>query len=281
MSVWSQVHQFDRTFRFGVWLWGMRSGLNADDNLTNQHRTMGGNSRMNTSIAWSHRRVSLTAGILYLLTFVSIPTLVLYNSVKGENYVVGSGSDNAAIIGGLLEIIVGVAGIGTAVVLFAVLKKQNEELALGLVASRTLEAATIFVGVAFILAIVTLRKDQVGADGLVTSQALAALYNRIFLLGQSFMPAINDALLGFLLYQSRLVPRALSWIGLIGSPVLIIGWLAVLFGAIERDSSLAKLSALPVALFEFALGIWLVVKGFNSQAVAALESRSSIETSEP
>jgi Domain of unknown function (DUF4386) len=77
-------------------------------------------------------------------------------------------------VGGVLEIIVAVAGIGTAVALFAVLKKQNTELALGLVASRTLEAATIFVGVAFLLSIVTLRKAGVGSDGLITSHALVA-----------------------------------------------------------------------------------------------------------
>jgi Domain of unknown function (DUF4386) len=221
---------------------------------------------MSNSIVSSHRRVSLTAGILYLLTFVSLPTLALYHSVKGANYVV--------IVGGLLEIIVALAGIGTAVVLFAVLKKQNEVLALGLVASRTLEAATIFVGVAFLLSIVTLRKAGVGSGGLVTGHALVALYDRIFLLGQSFMPAINDALLGFMLYQSRLVPRALSRIGLIGSPILIIGYLLVLFGAIGQHSALAGLFALPVALFEFALGVWLVVKGFNPEAVAALESKN-------
>jgi hypothetical protein len=229
---------------------------------------------MSDSIVSSHRRVSLTAGILYLLTFVSLPTLALYNSVKGANYVVGSGPDTAVIVGGLLEIIVALAGIGTAVALWSVLKKQNESLALGLVASRTLEAATIFVGVAFLLSIVTLRKAGVGSGGLVTSHALVALYNRIFLLGQSFMPAIDDALLGFMLYQSRLVPRALSRIGLIGSPVLIIGFLLVLFGAIGQRSSLAGLFALPVAFFEFALGVWLVVKGFNPEAVAALESKN-------
>jgi hypothetical protein len=77
-----------------------------------------------------------------------------------------------------------------------------------------------------------------------------------------------------MLYQSRLVPRALSRIGLIGSPILIIGYLLVLFGAIGQHSSLAGLFALPVAFFEFALGVWLVVKGFNPEAVAALESKN-------
>lgn len=162
------------------------------------------------------------------------------------------------------------AGIGTAVVLFPVLKKQNERLALGLVASRVLEASTIFLGVAFLLSIVTLRKAGAGADALVTSHALVALYDRIFLLGPSFMPAVNDLLLGFLLFQTRLVPRGLSRIGLVGAPLLVAGYVAVLFGLIGQHSSLAGLSALPVALFEFSLGVWLVIKRFDPQAVAAL-----------
>ena len=223
-----------------------------------------------------HRKVSLAAGILYLFTFVSIPTLALYRPVKRANYVIGSGPDTAAVFGGVLEIIVALAGIGTAVVLFRVLKKQNKEVALGLVAARVLEASTIFLGVAFLLSIVTLRKAGVGADALVTSHALVALYDRIFLLGQSFMPAVDDLLLGFLLYQSRLVPRALSRIGLVGGPVLVVGYLAVLFGLTGQHSSLAGLSAFPVAIFEFSLGVWLVVKGFNPEAVAALETGTKI-----
>jgi hypothetical protein len=221
-----------------------------------------------------HRKISLVAGVLYLLTFVSIPTLALYDPVKGANYILSSGPDTAAITGGILEIIVALAGIGTAVVLFPILKKQNESAALGLVAARTLESATIFVGVAFLLSIVTLRKAGAGPDALVTGHALVALYNRIFLLGQIFMPAICDLLLGYLLYMSRLVPRRLSLIGIVGGPILIVGYLAVLFGLIGQHSPLAGLSALPVALFEFSLGIWLVVKGFNPKAVATLESKS-------
>jgi hypothetical protein len=220
-------------------------------------------------MAWS-RKISLVAGVLYLLTFVSIPTLVLYGPVKSANYILGAGPDTSAIIGGILEIIVALAGIGTAVVLFPVLKKQNEAAALGLVASRILESSTTFVGVAFLLTIVTLRQAGAGADALVTSHALAALYDRIFLLGQSFMPAICDLLLGFLLYRSRLVPRGLSLIGIVGGPVLLVGYFAVLFGLVGRIAPLAALAALPVALFEFSLGIWLIVKGFNQSAISSL-----------
>ena len=69
---------------------------------------------------------------------------------------------------------------------------------------------------------------------MVTGHALVALYDRIFLLGQSFMPAVNDLLLGFLLYQSRLVPRVLPLIGIIGAPLLVAGDIAVLFGLIGQ-----------------------------------------------
>jgi hypothetical protein len=228
----------------------------------------------NVTIPSSYRKISLTAGVLYLLTFVSIPTLALYGPVKRANYILGSGPDTSVIIGGILEIIVGLTGIGTAVVLFSVLKKQNESAALGLVAARVLEASTIFVGVAFLLTIVTLRKDGTGADALVTSHALATLYDRIFLLGQSFMPAVCDLLLGFLLYKSQLVPRGLSLIGIVGAPLLLASYFAVLFGLIGQHDPLAGLSAFGVALFEFSLGIWLVVKGFNPKAVAVLEKKA-------
>jgi hypothetical protein len=213
------------------------------------------------------RKISLTAGVLYLLTFVSIPTLTLYEPIHDPGYVIGFGPDTPVIIGGLLEIIVALAGISTAVVLFPLLKKQNESLALGLVATRILEAGTMFVGVAFILSIVSLRQVGGGADALITNRALISLYDRIFLLGQGFIPALNDVLLGFLLFKSRLVPRALASIGILGAPILMVGYIAVLFGFIDRISPLAALSAVPVAVFEFSLGIWLVAKGFNSSEI--------------
>ncbi|MBK8881360.1 MAG: DUF4386 domain-containing protein [Bacteroidales bacterium] len=217
----------------------------------------------------SLRKTALVAGIIYLITFVSIPTLAIYSRVKGAGYIVGSGPDTPAIIGGILEIIVALAGIGTAVVLYPVLRKQNESTAMGLVAARILESGTIFVGVAFILSIVTLRQAGAGADALATSNALVALYDRIFLLGQSFMPAICDILLGFMLYKSRLVPRGLSLIGIVGGPILLIGYFAILFGLIGQHAPMAGLFAIPVALFEFSLGVYLVVRGFRLSAITA------------
>lgn len=210
----------------------------------------------------SPRRTALVAGVLYLLTFVSIPTVALYAPVHDPSYVVGPGPDTGVLVGGILEVIVALAGIGTAVALFPVVKRQDESLALGFVASRVLEAATIFAGVAFLLSVVTLRQAALGADAMTIGRALVALYDRMFLIGQSFFPAVNAVLLGTLLYRSRLVPRPLPVLAFIGVPLLLGSDGAVLFGAIGRSSTPAALGALPIALWELSLGIWLVVKGF-------------------
>jgi hypothetical protein len=213
------------------------------------------------------RTNSLVAGAFYLLTFISIPTLALYAPVHDPNFIVGSGPNTGVLFGGILEIIVALAGIGTAVALYPVVKRQSEGRALGFVAARVVEGSAIFVGVASLLTLVTLRQAGLGTDALVTGRALIAMYDRMFLLGQSFMPAVNALLLGSLLYQSRLVPRVLPVIGLIGAPLLVAGDIAVLFDLIDRNSSPALLLAIPIALWEFSLGVWLVVKGFKPSPI--------------
>jgi hypothetical protein len=218
----------------------------------------------------SLRKTALVAGLLYVITFVSIPTLVLYGPVLSDpNYIVGPGPDTPVIIGGILEVIVALAGVGTAVVLYPVVKRQNEAAALGLVGSRTLEGAAIVAGVVSLLSLVTLRQAGAGAGALATGQALAASYNWFFLLGQSLMPVVNALLLGSLLYRSRLVPRILPLVGLIGAPILLASDIAVLFGLWDRISAPSGLLALPIALWEFSLGVYLIVKCFKPSPITA------------
>jgi hypothetical protein len=218
----------------------------------------------------SLRKTALVAGLLYVITFVSIPTLVLYGPVLSDpNYIVGPGPDTPVIIGGILEVIVALAGVGTAVVLYPVVKRQNEAAALGFVGSRTLEGAAIVAGVVSLLSLVTLRQAGAGAGALATGQALAASYNWFFLLGQSLMPVVNALLLGSLLYRSRLVPRILPLVGLIGAPILLASDIAVLFGLWDRISAPSGLLALPIALWEFSLGVYLIVKGFKPSPITA------------
>ncbi len=210
------------------------------------------------------RKTSLAAGVLYLLTFVSIPTLALYQAVRKPEFILGAGPDTPVLIGGILEMIVALTCIGTAVALYPVLNRQNRSLALGFVGIRVLEAATIFSGVVTLLAVVTLRQTGAGPGALDTARGLIALHDWTFTLGQGTLPAVNDLLLGILLYKSGLVPRALALIGLVGSPIVVASVIAKYFGLYDELSAWSLLGALPVAVFEFSLGVYLIVKGFKT-----------------
>ena len=214
------------------------------------------------------RKISLAGGVFYLFTFVSIPQFVLYASVRNPNYIVGPGPDTGVILGGILELIVALAGIGTAVALFPAVRRQNESFALGFIGSRILEATTIFAGVVSLMTMVTLRKSGMGAEALVTGRALIAQYDW-FHLGQNLMPAVNDFLLGYLLYKSRLVPRILPVLGFIGVPLLVANAMLLMFGISGPALTLTTLGSLPIALFEFSLGVYLTVKGFKPTAITA------------
>ena len=211
------------------------------------------------------RKTSLTAGILYLLTFISIPTLSLYHEIHQPNFVLGSAPSTDVVLGGMLELVMALACIGTALAFYPVLKKQNEMLALGFVAARILEATLIFAGVAILLTVLNLR--SLGAEAQVVSRGLVMLYDRLFLISQSFIPAVNALLLGTLLFQTRLVPRILPIIGIIGAFTLVAGDVAVLYGVYDQRAPIAGLSAVPIALWEFSLGLYLTFKGFKENAV--------------
>ena len=225
------------------------------------------------------RKTSLVAGIFYLITFVSIPTLApplaLYSSVTGKDFIISSGTDTSALWGGFLEVIVALAGIGTAITLYPVVKRQNQGMALGFVASRTLEAAMLFTGVASLLSLVTLHQDLGTATG-ADAASLAAIgasqvatYHWAFTLGGSLMPGINAILLGTLLYRSGLVPRVLPLIGLIGAPLHLTAVVLTMFGVVDRVGSVALIAALPIFVWELSLGIYLVVKGFKPCPITA------------
>jgi Domain of unknown function (DUF4386) len=224
----------------------------------------------------SLRKTALVAGGCYLLTFVtSIPTLALYGPVKKLNYIVGTGSDAGAHWGAVIEVILALAGVGTALALYPIVKRQNQAAALGFVTSRLLEASMIVVGVVSLLTVVTLRQDSSAATGadaaalITTGKALVAFHNWTFVLGQSLMPGVNALLLGSLLYRSRLVPRVIPLLGLIGAPLLLASVTATIFGLWDQVSAVGTIAALPVALWEFSLGVWLVVKGFTPSAMTS------------
>ena len=215
------------------------------------------------------RKYSLAAGLFYLLTFVSIPTLALYRAVRESSFVTSAGPDAPVMLGVVLEMIVALAGIGTAVALYPIVRRQGEARAVGFVASRTLEAATIYVGIVSLMSIVTLRQSGAGAGVVAAAQGLAAQYRWSFFFAQSFIPAINGVLLGSLLYQSRLVPRWLPTLSFVGAASLVVSWLATFLGVIDAISPVAAVAALPIAVWEFSLGVYLTFWGFRASPIIA------------
>jgi hypothetical protein len=221
------------------------------------------------------RNHARAAGIFYLLTFVSsIPALILIGPVlHNADYVTSGGQDTRVLWGCLLDAVNALTAVGSAVALYPVVKRQNRSMALGFVTSRVLEAAVVMIGVVSLLAVVTMRQDFAGSTGgdaaslTVTANALVDLRNWTFLLGPGLMPAFNAILLGILLYRSRLVPRIIPTIGLIGAPLLLTAMLATFFGAIDQVSSVSGILTLPVAAWEFSVGLWMTFKGFTPSPV--------------
>ncbi len=217
------------------------------------------------------RKTALAAGVLYLLTFVtSIPALGLYDDVlNNPDFVLGAGSSSAVRWAAFLELFAGLTCIGTAVVLYRVIRRDRESAAMGFVAARTLEAGMIFVGALSLLSIVTLRQDVTGTAGadaasLVTAaRALVAVHDWTFLFGPGFLPVVNALCLATVLYRTQLVPRIIPMIGLLAAPILFASSTATLFGLHDQVSSTALVGALPIAAWEFSLGVWLTFKGFK------------------
>jgi Domain of unknown function (DUF4386) len=214
------------------------------------------------------RNHARAAGIFYLLTFVSsIPALILIGPVLHQaDYVTSAGQDTRVLWGCLLDSVNALTAIGSAVALYPVVKRQNGSMALGFVTSRLMEAAVIMIGVVSLLAVVTLRQDYTGGDAAsltVTANALVDVRNWTFLFGPTLMPALNAILLGTLLYRSRLVPRIMPTVGLIGAPLLLASVVAIYFGITDQVSPASGILTVPVAAWELSVGLWMTFKGFS------------------
>jgi hypothetical protein len=221
----------------------------------------------------SYRKTALAAGVLYLITFVAIGTLFTYGSVlQDPSYILGLGSDTGLRWGALLEVIVGLAGVGTALALFPLVKRQNEAFALGFVTTRVIECAVIFVGVLSMLSIANLHTGPgatVGLDraslGLEGASQLGT-YKASFLLGQTLMPGMNALMLGYVMFKSRLVPRIIPALGLIGGPLMISSAAGQIVGINEQYSLWSGIALIPIFVWELSLGLWMTFKGFNAKA---------------
>ena len=213
-------------------------------------------------------------GVLFALTFVtSIAALILYDPVLNDaDYILGDGSDTRVQLGALLEIFLAITNIGTAVVLWPIVRRQSETLALGYVASRIVESAIIVVGLISLLSVVTLREDLAGTGTdagtlTVAGKSLVAIHDMTFLLGPSFCVGVNGLLLGYLFYRSGLVPRQIAIFGLVGGPLIFASSIAILFGAYEQTGGTGFVLALPEIVFEAGITVYTIWKGFRPSPI--------------
>jgi hypothetical protein len=223
--------------------------------------------------------------VLFLITSITaIPALLLYEPLLKDNgYITGAGADNRIFLGATLELILIIANIGTAVVPFPILKRQNESLALGYVTARVVECVFIAVGILSVLAVVTLRQDAASSDAgalVAVGAALVAVKDWTFLLGPGFVVGVgNGLLLGYLMYRSGLVPRPMSVLGLVGGPLVCVSGIAVMFGVFEPGSAGQFIATIPEIAWELSLGIYLTVKGFRPSPIIAMDAAARIAES--
>jgi hypothetical protein len=224
------------------------------------------------------RKVSLITGVAFIITFVaSIPAAFYFYSpvLNNADYILGAGADTRVAWGALLEIILVVANIATAVVLYPVVKRQNEGVALGYVAARTFESVMIAVGLIAMLAVVTMRQELVGAANAASSvalgQSLVAIHDWTFLLGPGILPGIgNGLLLGYLMYRSELVPKGMAVLGMVAGTLLIASAVPIVLGVYDAGSAPQVIATAPEFVWEAFLGIYLTFKGFRAAGLRKL-----------
>jgi hypothetical protein len=220
----------------------------------------------------SNRKIALAAGVFFIITYItSIPALYLFEPVlRNPAGYIASGADNTRVFtGATLELLLIVANVATAIVLFPILKRQNHMLALGYVTARLVESTFIAIGLVSVLGVVSLQQqDATGAGAGAVAVALAAIKDWTFLLGPGFVVGVgNGMLLGYLMYRSGLVPRRMAVLGLVGGPLICASGILVLLGAFDQGGTAQAIATIPEFLWELSLGIWLAVKGFNPSPI--------------
>ena len=232
-----------------------------------------------------HKKARLF-GWLFIATFItSIGAKILFVSGVGGSFsdlrfVPGALSDVKVQLGAILEFGVIATNIATAVVIYPIVKRQSEKVALGYVTARIMESAFILVGIMSIMSIVSVSNALAGATGseatalTIQGNSLAATYDWAFLFGPGLVVGFgNGLMLGYLMYKSGLLPRRMAMLGLVGGPMLILSFVLILFGVYENGSGPAFLLALPEIVWEASLGIYAAWKGFRPSPITSDQSR--------
>ena len=224
----------------------------------------------------SNRDIAILVGVLYILAAVTaIIGFVLYQPILNDpDYIIkGSANETQVIWGAFNELILAFSVIGISVLMFPIINKENESLAIGYVCFRLVEAILIIIGIISLLSIVTLSQEfeSVASPNisfyLTAAKSLVILHNWTFLLGPNLALGPSTLMMSYFLYDSKLVPRFISVLGLVGGSLIFSCALLVMFGVILQVSVWGAILAIPVFAYEMSLAVRLIVKGFNSSIV--------------
>ncbi len=231
------------------------------------------------------RKIAIIVGILFITATVASVLeyiVILPPILDATDYLVNvSANANQWIIGMLFYLINCAAVVGIAVLLFPILKKHTDALALGYVGSRIIESVILIVGSISLLSLLTLSQEYVKAgapDGSyfqTLGTILLAVSDWSHLLGAMIAFSIGALILNYLLYQSKLIPRFISVWGLIGAVLLLAAGLLGMFG-LSPASMISIILTIPIGLNEMVLAVWLIGKGFNLSAIASESSKTNI-----
>ncbi|MDI6033720.1 DUF4386 domain-containing protein [Flavobacterium sp. LB2P84] len=225
----------------------------------------------------SIRKNAIIVGVLFILAAVSaIIGLALYQPILNDpDFIIKGAANNTQVIwGAFFELILAFSVIGISYMMYPILKKKNENIAIGYVCFRLLEGTIVVIGIISLLSLVTLNQDfskvsnQNVSSFLIAGKLLVAVHNWTFLFGPNFALGPSTLMMSYFLYKSKLVPRYISIFGLVGGPLIFTSAVLVMFGVFLQVSVWGAILAIPVFAYEMSLAIWLIVKGFNSTQLA-------------
>ena len=237
----------------------------------------------------SNKKAAKIVGILFILAAVTaVIGLHLYDPIlNGPDYLIkGPEHANQVILGAFMELILVVSAVGTATTMFPLLRLYNETIALWHVCFRFLEAIIITVGIISVLSLLTLSQEFVAAGASDPASfhssgiILKAIHDWTFMLGPLFMLGINTMMYSYIFYKTRLVPRFISILGMTGATCVFACSLFVMFGVFPQISFWGAILAVPVAANEMILAVWLIVKGFNENAIVSISAKRKVPAHE-
>jgi hypothetical protein len=227
----------------------------------------------------SNRIKAKVTGILLISGMVA-GILSIAPSVDAPDFLIkAAANSNQVIIGAIFQFIMSIAYLGVAIILYPILRKFNDNLALGFLSFRIVATVFIIIGTVFLLLILMLSQEfvkavpqdasyfQILGDLLRMSRDLV---NHVFMI---LTLSVGGLMLYFVLFRTRLIPRWLSIWGLIGTTSTMLASLLVMFHSIDIITPVYFILNTPVALLEIILAIWLIIKGFDNSVIALITDK--------